>query len=107
MGTFPGTKSCGEIARWWRRDPIWWRRGVIDIATMRIGDHQRCVLAQGYAFRAEPPPGDPSCEPDPWLTGFRDLGIPVDQAADFGFAARTPMKPARRAPCERCISLAA
>lgn len=37
-----------------------------------------------------PPPGDPSGEPDPWLTGLRDLGIPVDQAADFGFAARTP-----------------
>jgi hypothetical protein len=51
------------IERWSRRDPIWWRRGVIDIATMRIGDHQRCVLAQGYALRAEPSPRDPSGEP--------------------------------------------
>lgn len=63
MGTLPARKSCGNRALV-PPGPIRWRRGVIDIATMRIGDHQRCVLAQGYAFRAEPP-GDPSCEPDP------------------------------------------
>ena len=63
MGTLPGTEVMRGIERWSRRDPIWWRRGVIDIATMRIGDHQRCVLAQGYALRAEPSPGDPSGEP--------------------------------------------
>ena len=59
----PGTEVMRGIERWSRRDPIWWRRGVIDIATMRIGDHQRCVLAQGYALRAEPSPRDPSGEP--------------------------------------------
>lgn len=70
-----------------QRAPGWWQSGVIDTERIQIGDHRWCVVVQA-ASRAEPP--DDPAPGDPYLAALRRVCVPVEQAADFGFAALSP-----------------
>lgn len=70
-------------------DPLYWADhgpDAIDLARIRVGDHQWDVLAQAFRSCAKPPPGRPDDPPDAYLTGLAELGIPPGGAGDYGFA---------------------
>ena len=65
-------------------DPEYWvadRARAVDVERIRVGDHKQDLVAQWWASL---PGGD--LDPDPYLAGLAALGIPLDEAADFGFA---------------------
>ena len=69
-----------------QQDPDFWADDgspdVIDLARLAVGDHAYDVVAQWFRSRA----GRDGAPADPYLAGLDALGIPLEDAGDYGFA---------------------